>query len=272
LGVLDSGFWIENDAAYHPGRFTFTGGPSMGNDGEWFYASNGQQQGPVAGSVVRQWLAAGQLHPLTLVWTDGMPDWLPAQQVPALAGNMPAPASAPATIYAPAAVAALQSPAQLTPLNYYGVDPRQQVHYGGFWIRLLAYIIDAFAIGIPIFIIFTIMAIGLGIDPFQSRPTTPAAESLHAVKSITNFFVSWLYFAVMESSFWQATLGKKLLGMSVTDQEGNRISFGRATGRYFAKILSAIILLIGFMMAGWTQRKQALHDMIAGTYVVRKPA
>jgi len=75
---------------------------------------------------------------------------------------------------------------------------------------------------------------------------------------------------MMESSDKQATMGKMALGIIVTDLEGNRVSFGRATGRYFAKILSALILLIGYMMTGFTQKKQALHDMIAGTLVILK--
>ncbi|MGC4090180.1 MAG: RDD family protein [Polyangiaceae bacterium] len=80
---------------------------------------------------------------------------------------------------------------------------------------------------------------------------------------------SWLYFAIMESSPRQATVGKLALGLAVTDENGRRIGFGRATGRYFAKIISSIILLIGFMMVGWTARKQGLHDLIAGTLVYK---
>ena len=79
----------------------------------------------------------------------------------------------------------------------------------------------------------------------------------------------WLYFALMESSSKQATLGKMALGIRVTDVNGNRIGFGRATGRHFAKILSGLILGIGFLMAAFTEKKQALHDMIAGTLVVK---
>lgn len=82
--------------------------------------------------------------------------------------------------------------------------------------------------------------------------------------------VSWIYYSLLESSAWQATLGKKALGLEVTDLEGHRISFGRATGRFFGKILSAFILLIGFIMAGFTEKKQALHDILAGTLVIRK--
>ena len=79
--------------------------------------------------------------------------------------------------------------------------------------------------------------------------------------------VNWLYEALMESSSHQATLGKMIFGLKVTDLEGNRISFARATGRHFAKYASAMILGIGFIMAGFTERKQALHDMLAGTLV-----
>src|SRR5208282_6521696 len=82
-------------------------------------------------------------------------------------------------------------------------------------------------------------------------------------------FGSWLYEALMESSSYQATLGKMIFGMKVTDLYGNRISFGRATGRHFAKILSGMILCIGFIMVGLTERKQGLHDLLAGTLVRR---
>ena len=80
---------------------------------------------------------------------------------------------------------------------------------------------------------------------------------------------SWLYEALMESSSYQSTLGKMIFGMKVTDLYGNRISFARATGRHFAKILSGMILCIGFIMVGLTERKQGLHDLLAGTLVRR---
>ena len=80
--------------------------------------------------------------------------------------------------------------------------------------------------------------------------------------------ITWLYFALQESSVAQATLGKRAMGIKVTDDYGQRIGFGRATGRFFGKILSGVIFDIGFMLAGWTARKQALHDMLAGTVVV----
>lgn len=80
----------------------------------------------------------------------------------------------------------------------------------------------------------------------------------------------WLYFALMESSAYQGTLGKMALGIRVTDLDGGQIDFGRATGRYFAKILSFITLMIGYIMAAFTGKKQALHDIIAGTVVLMR--
>lgn len=124
--------------------------------------------------------------------------------------------------------------------------------YGGFWIRVAAYLIDAIILGI----ISTILT--LGVD---DRTTASGGVST---------LLGWLYFAIMESSSRQATFGKSLLGLAVVDEQGQRISFLRATGRYFAKFLSAIILLIGFIMVAFDSRKQGLHDKLAGTLVVKR--
>lgn len=81
--------------------------------------------------------------------------------------------------------------------------------------------------------------------------------------------MNWLYFSLMESSKFQATVGKIALNIKVVDYEGKKISFKLATIRYFSKLLSALILFIGFFMAGFTKRKQALHDLIAKTTVIK---
>ncbi len=105
-----------------------------------------------------------------------------------------------------------------------------------------------------------------------------AAETLggadpDAIEPIVQLFglvFGWLYFAGMESSAKQGTLGKLALGIKVTDTAGMPIGFGRATGRHFGKILSTLIVLIGFIMAGVTERKQALHDLLAECLVVNR--
>lgn len=87
---------------------------------------------------------------------------------------------------------------------------------------------------------------------------------------LVDIVVSWLYYALSESSPKQATLGKQALGIVVTDLNGKRISFGKATGRYFGKYLSTITLFIGYLMAAFTDKNQALHDIMAGTLVVKR--
>src|SRR5690606_10177125 len=113
------------------------------------------------------------------------------------------------------------------------------------------------------------------IDVFESYTYGGSANynvgvQLTTASSIIMMIVDWLYFASFESSTKQATPGKMALGIIVTDYEGERISFGKALGRKFAKILSTITLGIGYIMAAFTEQKQALHDMVAGTLVVQK--
>ncbi len=148
--------------------------------------------------------------------------------------------------------------------------PATPVRYGGFWIRFVAALID----GILVQVVVTPVAFVLGtVIGAAGYAVSMPGEGTRIVALITGtalgFLASWIYEAVMESSSRQATLGKMALSMKVTDLQGNRISFARATGRHFAKYISAMILLIGYIMAGFTERKQALHDMIAGTLVRR---
>lgn len=117
--------------------------------------------------------------------------------------------------------------------------------YASFGKRLGAYIIDILILTIPSFIIIILTGV-----------------------PILSTIAAWLYFALMESSIRMATVGKQVVGIIVTDMNGNRISFARATGRYFGKIISSFILCIGYLMAAWTDKNQALHDMMAGTLVL----
>lgn len=84
------------------------------------------------------------------------------------------------------------------------------------------------------------------------------------------FMIEWVYFALLESSPWRASVGKKVLGLVVTDLKGNRISFTRASARYFCTILSGFILMAGFIMIAFTQKKQGLHDILTGCVVIKK--
>jgi uncharacterized RDD family membrane protein YckC len=135
--------------------------------------------------------------------------------------------------------------------------------FGGFWIRVGASFIDLAVLIIPVLLI-----------SFLFRTVTTAADEMAQLivvlmDSILKTIVWWTYSAALHSSEWQATVGKKAVGLKVVDEDGNRISFGRATGRYFAETLSVLIFAIGYMMVGWTKKKQGLHDMIARTYVIK---
>ena len=131
------------------------------------------------------------------------------------------------------------------------------MEYSGFWRRFVPYVID----NILLSVIFWLLVVVLG----------GIAGDGGVIGAYTLAAIVWLgYYAAMESSTSQATVGKMALGIQVTDLEGNRISFGRALGRNLAKIISVLIFYIGFIMAAFTAKKQALQDMIAGTLVVKK--
>jgi uncharacterized RDD family membrane protein YckC len=140
----------------------------------------------------------------------------------------------------------------------------------GFWIRLAAYAIDYVILSAAGLIIVP-LALGMGLGIGSALGNGSAGFLVgYAFAYLLAFAGGWLYFALMESSSKQATLGKLAVGIKVTDANGNRLSFWRATGRFFAKILSGLALGIGYLMIAFTKNKQGLHDMIAGTIVVKK--
>ena len=155
------------------------------------------------------------------------------------------------------------------------------VTYAGFWLRFVAYVLDSLIIGFAVMVLFVPFFFLMGgvsiletlprgrverVDPAQFMAFLSLALTLFALSSVAK----WLYFAYLESGEKQATWGKQALGIYVTDLAGQRITFGRATGRFFANIVTGLIPLgIGFIMAGFTERRQALHDMIASTLILR---
>lgn len=138
--------------------------------------------------------------------------------------------------------------------------------YAGFWKRAIAYLIDVILLTFVLVLLGFVFAV-TGIVDFNDEGQMMRNGNLMDGVSI---LVSWGYFALMESSGKQATIGKMVLGIQVTDYENQRISLVRATVRFFSKYLSAILLMIGFIMIAFTSRKQGLHDFIASTLVVNK--
>ncbi len=153
--------------------------------------------------------------------------------------------------------------------------------YVGFWRRVVAFVIDGFlmvpVIGAALGLLHGLIGEAVPMFGQTQQAVHPGGEPTPALGWTTTAFADalalvgfGLYFALMESSARQATLGKMAVGGVVTDQTGRRLSFAHATGRYCAKIVSGTIFMLGFLMVAFSERKQGLHDHLAGTLVVDK--
>jgi uncharacterized RDD family membrane protein YckC len=189
----------------------------------------------------------------------------------------PAPGALPGAtpVYAPPEAAAWQAPAA-----------QPAVAYAGFWLRLVAALIDGLIISVPLAPVYIFVFIGFLKnaqnlqdlqDPTMVWTVLGPKLFLFFILGIVAVIVNWLYHGLFESSSWQATPGKKALGLIVTDLEGRRITLARASGRFFSGRGATIIPSLGSMYyfidcicVGFTDRKQALHDMIANCLVLRK--
>lgn len=141
-----------------------------------------------------------------------------------------------------------------------------QAIYSGFWLRFGAFVIDQVILTAAYFVLVLVFAFGL--IGFGGKPQIAKSIGLALGIWIVAIVGPWLYNALLESSSRQATVGKIACGIKVTDLNGERISFGRATGRHFAEWITGFTFLIGYVMAAFTQRRQTLHDLMAGTVVV----
>lgn len=161
------------------------------------------------------------------------------------------------------------------PLNERPIDAapaaRPTAAYAGFWWRAAAYLIDM--------VLFAILGGVVILAPLMARGAIPADKPLFLLTEKSRqvlaiqlliYMAYWLYSASFESSSWQATPGKRIMGLAVTDLQGRRITFARASGRFLGKLLSQFLLFFGYLMAAFTARKQALHDLLASTLVLRR--
>jgi uncharacterized RDD family membrane protein YckC len=140
--------------------------------------------------------------------------------------------------------------------------------YGGFWVRLVASLIDVGGLWL-LEIGVVVGAWEIGLLPITEKEL---GEGLGLFLALMFWaFPVWPYYAYFESSGSQATPGKRLFGLRVVDQRGVRLSFGRASVRHFAKVLSAMPLYLGFVVIAFNEHKVGLHDVVAGTYVIWPP-
>jgi uncharacterized RDD family membrane protein YckC len=236
-----------------------------GNRMQWYYAEQGQQRGPVEEEAIAGLVESGMIRNDTLVWHEGMPNWQTYGTVCA----SKAAATGATEVQSPAPGIAIEATPAVgyVPYNYATAVPH--VRYAGFWIRFLARLID----GILLNIALLVVRIPLGISLFgPMRPRDPVEMMAIATATIVGGLVSLVVSAGYEIFFIAArgaTLGKMAVGIKVIRPDGAPISLGQSAGRYFAQWLSALTLMIGYIMAGFDVQKRALHDRICETRVIR---
>lgn len=252
---------------------------------EWYYADGQDRQGPLMADVLRQRFQRGEISLTTLVWREGFSEWKPLseaveelqlQNLTSASSNLgsgfdlrgdytaidngtaPLPGTGGGTrspYDAPAAAAGYGST----------VVSGGEVVYAGFWKRYAAYFLDSFMVGI---INFPVSLVFNGIGAVSGDTTVMGV--MYVLGILASFAVGIAYYAWFHSSRGGATLGKMAVGIKVVRSDGERLTFMRAFGRYWGFILSSLTLFIGFIMAAFTERKQALHDMLCDTVVVDK--
>jgi len=247
-------------------------------DAIWYYVdAQGQQQGPVTAQIVVGQFRLGRLTTATLVWREGLPTWVGLDEVRQELGIAVAAAAIPVAPPAPPVVAPVQ---QQTPPRDESVGAArrsvapsvgaQDIVYAGFLRRWAALFIDSIILSVVFYALsmFFGMAAVFGSASLDAGTGAAALNGIFAMMYLLYFLMAGAYYSLLESSSNQATVGKMALGIKVTDSNGQRLSFLHALGRWASAALSYLTFYIGFFFAGWTERKQALHDFVAGTMVV----
>jgi uncharacterized RDD family membrane protein YckC len=205
-----------------------------------YLSRHGQRVGPFALEEINRQLAAGALSPSDLGWSETSPGWKPLLSF--------------VGVIMPGAASSTAAPISMATPVMWGAPK-----YAGFWIRTVAYLIDVFIVTIFALVIATL---------FRRSPGEPATPSLAG--SILQLILFLIYMPALWASPMQATAGQRICRLRVIDaEEGNGISFGRSLLRALAMVLSGLLLGIGYIMVAFTERKRGLHDMIAGTCVVK---
>lgn len=242
---------------------------------KYYIIESGKQKGPY---TLRK-IIKMKLPENTLVWKSGLKEWIPIVDLKEYKDNVPPPVPKfvlPATpiIEQPTSnnldlsnkdldVQTVGVNSFCTPENLKGlITPKP---HAGFVLRLLAFIIDFLLMFLITTFIWAIFQI-----PIPENSKVLFSGKFYLFKSPLSILFGWLFYSLFESSKFKATPGKILIGLIVTDNNYNRIDFGTASGRFFGKILSGLILGIGYFMIGWTKNKQGLHDVLANTFVVKE--
>lgn len=251
----------------------------------WYYADSGRQLGPVEDAALEDLVRSGAVRDDTLVWHEGLPAWQAlssvrgAQTVPQMptstetGGGFCSECGRPFTPdrlvnVGGASVCAACKPVYLQKLREGVASAAGQRHYAGFWIRFVARLIDSALLAIVFWVLGTPL---LSMAHLSSDAASVSNLSMMAGLSGLVVFSELALQVAYEAYFVSTrggTIGKLILGLKIIRADGSRVSAGLAVGRYFAQIISAMILMIGFIMAGFDEQKRALHDRICETRVI----
>lgn len=273
----------------------------------WYYVEAGQQRGPVTEADLENLVRAGTIQGETLIWQEGMSDWLPYRTVKQGAGVGRTPV---ALAVAPGGgggadevvcsecgrifskndvirhgesyVCATCKPIFLQKIKE-GAKMGGTMDYAGFWIRWVAKIVDTLILVIPVIILITVFAIAFmpGMrtranffeNPVRMNQTARGVETIGLLVQLAAQAVFYGIMVLYNAFFlgkYGATPGKMIFRLRVVTAEGDKVSYGRAFGRAFAEILTNMTCAIGYIIAGFDGEKRALHDHICRTRVVRK--
>lgn len=256
----------------------------------WYYVSaDRQRQGPVSALELRGLLDAGSISRRSLVWRQGMPQWQPMEQLaneigfsaagapPAAASAPPPPAAAPRAVEPAATRVLSRDGMESAYATSVGVDPEaserflhdRPVVYAGFLKRFAAVFVDSVIVGIVGGAIGGILGGIFGLAMMGNGfAANSGSAAVNAFSTLIGLALGLLYYGGFHSSEWQATPGKMLIGIKVARVDGDRLSPVRAGARFLATYINLFTLGIGWLMAAFTDRKQALHDFISDTVVV----
>lgn len=265
---------------------------------EWFYSIHpGRQEGPVDADDLALLHADGQLRPDSLVWREGMSAWKPWREAmpevlpggaadaglggvlgDVLGGPTPDPAFAAAPddgAQRPYAIAEPSASPYAPPKARVSEQASGPIHghpvvYAGFWKRFAAWFIDSVVIGLASLVIAVPVGLIVALAPAEGIDSMLDSRAFDMLGQVVSWVLSAWYFGWMYSSSHQASLGKMAVGIKVVRGNGEALAFWRGFWRTFAQLLSGLTLMIGYIMAAFTERRQALHDLVCDTLVVDK--
>jgi uncharacterized RDD family membrane protein YckC len=216
------------------------GSSGFGADGPlnemWYLQGDSEAQGPYRGHDIKAMIEAGSVDADSLVAKVGASQWTAVGDIPAFAA--------------------------------YVAGVRRPVQYAGFWIRLVAYVIDFILVYAMAFIGGLIVGFIIGIAASGTSNDQGVKELAQAAGALVGLAVGLFYFIYFPSGSWQATPGKRIVGIHLIRADGGRVTGLLALGRYLSYLISSLTLGIGFFMIGWNKEKKGLHDIICGTRVI----